>query len=1127
MPINVSQQSWLPRRPSVSTHTTRPPKGKGPSLDGPDSTPLEFGSRYAHSEKSLLVLATRSLSSRAGADNFASRSSESATACDSSHSAPLRSQYSSFPSRHRTSFLSDAFSFRKKIGSVSRRKPNLHALSHTNNVVPDVIEINARGSTTVTSMIDGTTAHRDYEHEERERLRDVAAQSIGLDPDLLHDSARSESRLSLDFPHGSSQSARIPPFPATLTALRPFAELSSTLLKFTPPSSLLVYALAKQWKQRIIVLTHSSSQKTHVHLFKGSSKDERELERLEVTENSVIFVSEEEVGGRGNVVKFAGKDVSVKRNGANGQETLHTMWFLQIADPAESQRWIAVIKNAVLTQRYGLSRFASVYRFDILSRAVRAGLGIPSMNGENEPKGDMDVMLSMHLQGLISTHPPKPSSNISFPSSPVPPSPSRPSSLRSFKINIPSPSSPSSAIKGIFSGTRSRSPSVEGSPTSPYPHKHTEDSFGVAGTSLLTMLRTKSSAESSSSLSHALPVSLPHVSGEGSPAPSLRSANLPVIITASDLKISKERDAPELSPTALEASSSSILPGPSTPPTPSLSPQGALALSLQPPPRKCKHLLATVPASFLPDQPGMYKQASGNRSVAGNFGISSGGSDDVSLRDTPSVSPDSSIFSGGRTGCFSPNFNFEMQSPYIGDPHGRKRSEEVAPTLLGNEIINSPSSHGRIVPSDKLLHSSALTKRWSRQGVPLPKQLTPPKGPPPSIPLALENDHRSSMESSASMPVTYTTDRSSPISHNQARFSSKSSSSLSPTFWKRASVSSTHSVGSTNTFDSRCPSQMVIPLDRERFDPLSRSTVGRGASSRPMSLLAPVSSSVGYTATMKRRSMPPPRPAPKFAPPPAPAIQESTSERSPLMSATQKSFRSSIAQRALGLSLTSPKPPPSAALPPRPDEAVFAPGHRRSSSTGTTDLHPISTPSSRPASALSGKFSPIEPVTPSLRSLSIKRRLRILSTPPTSPPAQSPSFFAPSLQVSTLDLSDDNDDDEPPTPSFHSPQPLGLGEQIMTMQHYPNFLQLSTPVAPTAPKSARRSTFRSTPPLSGSLRTPSLEPDHDFVALSPPPRRGSKTHTAKRPERLDVDRSAFAQGEESRMATVSQRGSYL
>jgi hypothetical protein len=424
----LSPQSWLPRRPSISsasspsdaTNATNATCTSGHAstskLKGKDRSLASAASDcgYGHSEYLLFCLSQATLRDQRGggaqsayalapssralanalarrqcryfrsyrdlldalspfifckdADNLDSKSSDSspsATAYGSSHSVPLHSHFqphsSSLPSRHRTSLLSvasDAFGLRKKISSASRKKPKTLSLPYTSNIVPGVIEISACNNTTVTSSVGGTTAHRDHEHEERERLRDVAAQSIGLDPELLHDSCKSASQSLLDSPQSPPQPARIPPFPATLAALRPFTELSATLPKFTPPSSLLVYALAKQWKPRTIVLTsHSPSQKTHVHLFKGASKDEKELERLEVTEHSVIFVAEEVVGGRGNVVKFAGRDASPKRSGAIGEESLRTMWLLQIKDPVESHRWIAAIKNAVLTQRYSLLSF--------------------------------------------------------------------------------------------------------------------------------------------------------------------------------------------------------------------------------------------------------------------------------------------------------------------------------------------------------------------------------------------------------------------------------------------------------------------------------------------------------------------------------------------------------------------------------------------------------------------------------------------------------------------------------------------------------------------------------------------------------------------------------------------------
>ncbi|KAF8133732.1 hypothetical protein EV363DRAFT_1324489 [Boletus edulis] len=960
--INLSQQSWSPRRPSVSSpsHSTNssnatyiaahPPslksKGKDRYLPHMDSDPFGFGHRLGHNNDHL--------------DSKSSDSSPSATAyASSSHSAPLHpniQQHSaSLPSRHRISILSvasDALGFRKKIGFVSRKKPNAPSLSHNK-----VIDIK---NATVASTIGGTTAHKDYECEERERLRDVAAQSIGLDPELLH-SSNLDNRSFLDSPQSPAPSAPMPPFPATLVALLPFTELSATLPKFTPPSSLLVYALAKQWKLRTIVLTsHSPSQKTHVHLFKGASKDEKEVERLEVTEDSVIYVAEEQVGGRGNVIKLAGKDVSLRQSGTTAEGSLRTMWFLQIKDPAESHRWIAAIKNAVLRQRY---------------EPVRAGL-----EGGNEPKGDMDVMLSMHLQRIVSTHPINSSTAISPPSQLIPTSSSR-----------------------IFSGARPRSPSVEGSPTLTHPPGHTEDSFSAAGTSLLTMLRTKSSADSSSSPSHSLPLPPSHV-----PA---------------------------------QASSSSTTPGANTPPAPSFPLQGALTFSLQPPPRKTKHTVTTTPATLIHEPQGMYKQVSGNRSVAGNFGIPSRNTGDDTSRETPPVSPNSVSLSTN-SGC-------EASSP------------------VEAHVVNSSSPGGGSVPTDKLSQSTAITKRWSRQGV-LPKQLTPPTGPPPSIPPSPENNHRISVESSVSISFTHVIDRSSSSSssnlhrHPRTPIRPISGSSLSPTFWKRGSGSSTLSGSSINTSDSQGRSHMRSPFGGVYFPSSFGSIVSNGGSSRPMSLSVNGSSPVVHIGTAKRRSMPPPRPAPNFAPPPAPTVQESMFGFAPLTTPApgpQKSFRSSVAQRALRLSLTSPKPPPSSALPPRPDEGTFVQGHRRSSSSGRSDIHPIPSPSLRPSAQHSS----------SPKSLSIRQRLRILSTPP----AQSSSSSIPSIQVSTLDLNDD----ERRRPSH--------------------------------------ALFRDTPA------------DCDFVALSPPPpRKACKSHGA-RPEIFDIEQSAFEEREESKLVALSQRGSVV
>ena len=66
---------------------------------------------------------------------------------------------------------------------------------------------------------------------------------------------------------------------------------------------------------------------------------------------SVVFVNDEDVGGRRGVVRVGGVDVGALRRDLNGEENGMTMMMLQIVDANESQNWINAIKNAVLGQR--------------------------------------------------------------------------------------------------------------------------------------------------------------------------------------------------------------------------------------------------------------------------------------------------------------------------------------------------------------------------------------------------------------------------------------------------------------------------------------------------------------------------------------------------------------------------------------------------------------------------------------------------------------------------------------------------------------------------------------------------------------------------------------------------------
>ncbi|KAJ3754298.1 hypothetical protein EV360DRAFT_73810 [Lentinula raphanica] len=420
----------------------------------------------------------------------------SAPTSPSSKRSSILSTASSSSSRNSALLEFSPFKFgRKKKPSVPRQNPNMRM----NLVLPDVLEISAANSLSTTPAGEDVNTVEDEETRERIRLREEAAQALGLSTATHHthtgddhsesghsvtsngtlreDDKRtniSDQEVNSSYPndthhyhfshftsttslhpplsptssHGrnrsgsmpaaypsnppplqtkdhapSPQTNLVPPFPSTLGALAPFKQTASSepLPKYYPSSSLRIFTLTKQWKSRHLILTspttvptsgsyplpltfisgagNSASHVSYLHLFKSDSADERELERLEINEDSVVFVSEEEIGGKKGVVQVAGvdlgfisenkkakltkKDNSTEKEDVKGREQV--MWLFYIADSSEKQKWIESIKNKVLGQR-----------------TVRAGLGpsLPSSN-PNEPRGDMDVMLSMRAQAMI------------------------------------------------------------------------------------------------------------------------------------------------------------------------------------------------------------------------------------------------------------------------------------------------------------------------------------------------------------------------------------------------------------------------------------------------------------------------------------------------------------------------------------------------------------------------------------------------------------------------------------------------------------------------------------------------------------------------------------------------------
>ena len=298
----------------------------------------------------------------------------------------------------------------------------------TPSFLPDVIEITAT-ETKRNSIIAAALE----EEVERERLRDAAAQSIGLDPDMMSKSPTSvlgHHNFGFDDDHDESDHDRdpeaenptsgspghsregsyisnsmwandltsslghrgragsvnvaakssntcapaitptIPVYPTTVAGLANFTQLSRVLPKYYPGNQLLKFALTKQWKNRFIVMSSPCNQSlssshssrptpttaptvSYLHLFKSSNPSEKELERLEINEDSVVFVNEnnEEISGRRNVLRVGGVDCGAMKKDLNVEEGGRTMWLLQVSDQQELQRWISAIKNAVLSQR--------------------------------------------------------------------------------------------------------------------------------------------------------------------------------------------------------------------------------------------------------------------------------------------------------------------------------------------------------------------------------------------------------------------------------------------------------------------------------------------------------------------------------------------------------------------------------------------------------------------------------------------------------------------------------------------------------------------------------------------------------------------------------------------------------
>ena len=596
-------------------------------------------------------------------------------------------------------------------------------------------------------------------------------------------------------------------------------------------------------------------------------------------------------------------------------------------------------------------------------------------------------------------------------------------------------SGPVSALKGLFTSTRSRSGSRAASvDLEKQQERENQDDLSANMRSLLSVLRPNTP-------------DTPSVD-----APVRKAVPVDPLDRRIDRRILTERQPVQWQPVQWTTADQ--------PPVNQNRTNRALSLgafSLQPPPRK--HSIRPISELCDPDPTDVGKKT--NRIALQVSDFSSGS------RSPPTGRDETEPF-------YSTN---QLSAFHFGIPEQDSRT----PSVRSVSTVNSRDHR-----SSSSTNRSSAPKRWSRQGV-LPNQLTPPTEPPPAIP----------GNNLTPGPHLYAAERTS--SPTPSRNSEKSVVSTLPPYSKRNSSSSAKTVNS--------------------YDAARLHSIGTGASSTTNSSVP--------TRPSQRVSIPPPLPPPMVALPPAP-VQEPQDTSTPSESVagpSKPSFRNSVAQRAFRLPTTAPKPPPSTSLPPRPDEPEMK-IHHRSLSGGhsvhshSTTLEPIPGSPVKRTSPFPPPDGPLPPTPPDdlqppvKRPSSIKRRLRLLSSPLPSPgqvqdiPNSSPqtSMDAPSSVFMT-----------PPTsPIATSP----IGERITLFQNDPTFLQMHVSSLPS-----QSPNLNQVPPL----------PEEDTgitTSLSPPPRRGSKQlleTELEAPRRLAAvpDEALLTVGEEPKHLSLSRPGSMI
>ncbi|KAI0081562.1 hypothetical protein K474DRAFT_1246068 [Panus rudis PR-1116 ss-1] len=1008
-----------------------------------------------------------------------------------------------------------------------------------------------------------------------------------------HSPSNSFSRSLTPLPSNSSATnTTIPAFPTTPDALKPFIQLQGTFPKHYPPHTLLRFAFGtKQWKTRFVVFTSpgssasnspqspvgpsgslngrpstsgsggaggpsSSSTYTfrtnspptpsYLHVFKSSAANATELERLEINEDSVVFIADssppehnssssptspspsspsvstsgskrnsEAAAGRKGIIQVGGVDVGLNvvgsvvgtgaaaggGNGTSGEE--RTMWLLQILDGEEAKKWIGAIKHAVLSQR-----------------SMRAGLGPLPRNpsGSFELRGDLDVMLSIRAQqALLPIHSPS--------ASPITPSPTTPdqgsttprvqSPVQSLigdsrgadlglsppstmsraqsraAATSPTPSSRAgavSALKGLFSGSgRPRSPSAA---------------------SILTTVTSTDSGNNS--------LDIPQ--GKG-PEESFGSVGTNLLMMRSNSISSSSGDQRAIgSPT-----SSTFTPVlPPTPSTPKVTEQQQQSLLLD------RQILSHEEQEEIESSPHPMFSSPSGLSGNGRHSIhvnSSSNNENLQSFGSPSLQPpprrkawtssgNPSSSNQGHATVSSTTYN--VASP----PSSAVFSKNLQP----EPQTEARGSSDTPPPSYSYHHANGSTAESFGVGVGSKSGLSSPTADGSrshartswsSSSSFASNDHGSSPETFANGNASRRWSRHNSMNQPQHRLtppngSPSNVSPLSPALPSNRLSGFRPSVDSTSPSSSLQSSPPSLVLDLRPLSPkrTSSSSVQSNQTTTSTNHSRGVTTSAVGMGMFSRRnshriSAPPPqRPVPLAALPPTPSDDPASSSsagsgtstpasQTPSMPSVKSSLKEMLASRSHRLSLSPPTQPPTSALPPRPDEPDFANAQRRSLSNGSAagghhSLPPSATQSPYPPP--SGSLPPT-PSTPTIPATALP-----VPASQSQSSRQSRSFVrrfrnlsAPTSAPPTNPLPPIITSEDPrPIPNLLEIPATPIGEPITTLQNDPDFLP-AQPETPPPPREFPLTPLHPPPPESSPT-----DENQGIISLSPPPRRSSR-----------------------------------